>query len=493
MPRIVVKPTAGGNKVTVTLENPSARITELKERLSTELSCPVEQQRLIYKGQILKDEKTLSDYGIEDDHVLHFVKARPPGSSGASASAATGAASAATPAGLSPGAAGGAGGPAGMTDFMQQAMNSPMMQQMFDNPEVLRNLLQANPQISQLLESNPELAQILNDPALLRQSMQLASNPALMQQQMRQNDQAMNNIQSHPEGFNALRNMYQNLQVPMENAAAAPASEAASDNPFASLFGGGGGGGGAASVPAAAPPTSGAPNSVPMPNPWAPPASSTAAAGAGAGTMPDFAAMMGGSGGMPGAGGAQPGEAGGGNPSMTPQQAMMMSMMENPGVQQEMQQMLSNPAMLQQMLNANPQMQAALDANPAMQSMLSDPEMLRQMLNPANLRALMQMQQAMASLGGGTSGARGGGGARVQFNAADMPAVLASMGLGAGGAGGGFGMPAAPSPVADPETTYAAQIEQLEGMGFWDRQANVQALQATGGNVNAAVDRLLAS
>lgn len=43
--------------------------------------------------------------------------------------------------------------------------------------------------------------------------MQLASNPALMQQQMRQNDQAMNNIQSHPEGFNALRNMYQNLQV----------------------------------------------------------------------------------------------------------------------------------------------------------------------------------------------------------------------------------------------------------------------------------------
>lgn len=52
--------------------------------------------------------------------------------------------------------------------------------------------------------------------------------------------------------------------------------------------------------------------------------------------------------------------------------------------------------------------------------------------------------------------------------------MLASLGLGAGGAGGGFGMPAAPSPVADPETAYAVQIEQLEGMGFWDRQANVQ-------------------
>ncbi len=31
----------------------------------------------------------------------------------------------------------------------------------------------------------------------------------------------------------------------------------------------------------------------------------------------------------------------------------------------------------------------------------------------------------------------------------------------------------------------------LQGMGFYDRQANIMALQATGGNVNAAVDRLL--
>lgn len=30
-----------------------------------------------------------------------------------------------------------------------------------------------------------------------------------------------------------------------------------------------------------------------------------------------------------------------------------------------------------------------------------------------------------------------------------------------------------------------------QGMGFYDRQANIVALQATGGNVSAAVDRLL--
>jgi hypothetical protein len=31
----------------------------------------------------------------------------------------------------------------------------------------------------------------------------------------------------------------------------------------------------------------------------------------------------------------------------------------------------------------------------------------------------------------------------------------------------------------------------LQDMGFYDEQANITALQATGGNVNAAVDRLL--
>jgi ubiquilin len=43
----------------------------------------------------------------------------------------------------------------------------------------------------------------------------------------------------------------------------------------------------------------------------------------------------------------------------------------------------------------------------------------------------------------------------------------------------------------DPAVAYAAQLTQLEQMGFGDRARNIQALQATGGNVNAAVDRLL--
>ena len=42
-----------------------------------------------------------------------------------------------------------------------------------------------------------------------------------------------------------------------------------------------------------------------------------------------------------------------------------------------------------------------------------------------------------------------------------------------------------------PEQRFAAQLEQLASMGFVNREANIQALTATMGDVNAAIDRLL--
>ena len=38
---------------------------------------------------------------------------------------------------------------------------------------------------------------------------------------------------------------------------------------------------------------------------------------------------------------------------------------------------------------------------------------------------------------------------------------------------------------------YSAQLQQMQDMGFINREANLAALRATGGNVNAAVERLL--
>jgi ubiquilin len=44
-----------------------------------------------------------------------------------------------------------------------------------------------------------------------------------------------------------------------------------------------------------------------------------------------------------------------------------------------------------------------------------------------------------------------------------------------------------------PEERFRTQLETLTSMGFVDRQANIQALMATYGDVNAAIDRLLNS
>ena len=56
---------------------------------------------------------------------------------------------------------------------------------------------------------------------------------------------------------------------------------------------------------------------------------------------------------------------------------------------------------------------------------------------------------------------------------------------------GGAAAPPAPPAAQDPALRFASQISQLCDMGFMDTDANLRALIATGGNVNAAVERLL--
>jgi ubiquilin len=54
------------------------------------------------------------------------------------------------------------------------------------------------------------------------------------------------------------------------------------------------------------------------------------------------------------------------------------------------------------------------------------------------------------------------------------------------------GLPAttAAAPLDPPEVRFQVQLAQLSEMGFYDADANIRALLATGGNVQAAIDRL---
>ncbi|XP_074584201.1 uncharacterized protein LOC141840189 isoform X2 [Curcuma longa] len=56
--------------------NRDTPIPSLKKKVASASGIPVEQQRLIFRGKVLKDDHLLSDYHLEDGHTLHLV-ARP--------------------------------------------------------------------------------------------------------------------------------------------------------------------------------------------------------------------------------------------------------------------------------------------------------------------------------------------------------------------------------------------------------------------------------
>ena len=71
------------------------------------------------------------------------------------------------------------------------------------------------------------------------------------------------------------------------------------------------------------------------------------------------------------------------------------------------------------------------------------------------------------------------------------PATASPFAMFGGFPGASFGGTTPAVPVGNPEELYASQLTQLNDMGFSDRNQNIRALQATLGNVQAAVDRLL--
>lgn len=214
-----VKPTAGGQKVEISCE-PNITVLELKEKVQAQNQMSAAEQRLIFKGQIMKDDRTIDSYGIVNESVLHLVRGRPAAGSAAGGAAGAGQGAAAAPgAATAPGAAPSAADPFGMLGggglpppgAMAAMMNNPLMQSLLDNPELLRGMLTANPAMRELMERNPEIRQVLSDPNTLRDMMRIASNPALMREHMRTSDRALSNIEGMPEGFNALRRLHEQI------------------------------------------------------------------------------------------------------------------------------------------------------------------------------------------------------------------------------------------------------------------------------------------
>lgn len=94
------------------------------------------------------------------------------------------------------------------------------------------------------------------------------------------------------------------------------------------------------------------------------------------------------------------------------------------------------------------------------------------------------MQAAMGQMGGMGMGGLGGYGGM-----GGLGGMGGMGGLGGLGGMGGFGQQ--PQQQGDPKEIYKNQLEQLQNMGFTNEATNIDALKATGGNVEAAIERIL--
>lgn len=436
--------------------------------------------RLIFKGRILENERLLSDYQIVPDATIFLVKSAANNNTSPATAAATVSAPAprqpTTPATsnaplFNPWASSGFGGaPPSLESMMRnppsqeqmnQVLNNPMIQGMLDsNPDFLRNMMQSqmenNPQLRQMMESNPQLRQMMNDPAALDQAMQMMRNPAAFQQALRQQDLALSQLENMPGGMAALSSMYQQYQQPLEESLMGSASDTATSNVNRNGETSSAGASGQA-----------------MPNPWGnstrssssnqiPPANAMnnnnpwASMGGSNGGASDLFSL-GGLGSMPAPGMAP-----------TPQQRQaVLQMLENPAIQNMMQQAVQqNPEMFRQaMLAQNPMMEQMFRDNPAMLD-----QMMQQMMNPQSLRAMFQMQDQLQGLDLGQTGNPAG------------PLNFSNL----------FGGVAPAAQQQPPAERYATQLRSLYDMGFDDEQRNLQALEQVQGNLNRAVDHLLA-
>ncbi|KAE8385989.1 hypothetical protein BDV23DRAFT_163985 [Aspergillus alliaceus] len=438
-------------KYTLTLPS-STLVAELKEKLATSeyADTPAERQRLIYSGRVLKDNETLSTYNIKDGHTIHLVKSaasnqRQTGAS-QTASTSTPSGTSATPAtGVPTNLAAGTGNNplAGLTGARYAGFAQLPGAGMFGPDGGMGPPPDADSMLNML--ENPQFQSTINEalqnPAMI--DMMIQQNPML-----REMGPGVRQMMQSPE-FRRMLTDPNSLRQAMQLQRA--------------MGGGGGLGGSAFPAPGVTNTTpedgqNGQNNNGTTPAAGAPPFNPFMPPSLGAGNP--FAALFGAN---PAMGGANPPSAAGSGQAETTQRAAGETAGSGPTTAEGQNQQaaqnpfgaLFNPAMFgAQGGQVNP-------FNPQQNPFLRDPALLSQM-----------MQAMGAPPGEGGAGALGANPLAALFG------------------GNGFGTPS-PQDNRPPEERYAEQLRQLNDMGFYEFERNIEALRRAGGSVQGAVEYLL--
>jgi ubiquilin len=189
----------------------------------------------------------------------------------------------------------------------------------------------------------------------------------------------------------------------------------------------------------------------------------------------------------------------GGMNSAMPDPEQLSQMMSSPMFQEQMNAMLSNPQMLDFLIQQNPQLRAM---GPQVREMMQSPFVRQMMSNPEMMRGMMEMGRNQ--MGGAAGGFPAPGNPTGEStddstttNTTSTPAANPFGNLFPGGVPPNpfsFGNPVpqdTPQDTRPPEERYETQLRQLNDMGFFEFDRNIEALRRTGGSVQGAIEYLL--
>ncbi|KAK5051625.1 hypothetical protein LTR84_003277 [Exophiala bonariae] len=431
---------SGGQKWTLSL--PLATTTQdLKTKLATEeyANVPATAQRLIYSGKVLKDNDTLATHNVKDGNTMHLVKSAASNQrqNPASQSSSTSNPSTTTPqaSGVPQNLAAGTGNDplAGLTGARYAGFAQLPSASMFNTPQTPEDIVRQleDPNFQQMMRET------MNNPQFI--DMMINANPQLRQmgpqaRQVLQSDY-FRRLMTDPQALRSMMQMQQQM--------------------------GGGGFGGMGGQEAF--PAPGVTNTT------------EAREGQNPGSLDGqtqqqpnqqnpFAAM--------GNLGANPFASLFGAPFPTTQQNP-----SSPGTQ-------TNPPNTDQTAQQQQQQQNPFAAlfNPGMFGQA--PQQGQNPPSNQDLQSQLQALQALSQLardGGGLGGGPGAGSENDPNNFNNLFNIF------------GGGQPAAPPDNRPPEERYETQLRQLNDMGFYDFDRNVQALRRTGGSVQGAIEYLLSN
>nr|XP_032661611.1 ubiquilin-1-like [Chelonoidis abingdonii] len=502
----------------------SSTIWAFKEEVAKRFKAPSDLLVLIFAGKILKDQDTLSQHGVRSgfsihlvirsqkraqDHPAELTNAATPPMPSANSSTSNLSDLDLNTINSNPFLLGFLVGVTGMSvlgldptevsdlmseaseadssiqDLMSEVAQNPLVQNILTNTDLVQDILLSNPQMQQLADQNPEINHILRNPDFIREMIEVSSSPAMLQEIIRNHDRALSNLESIPGGYNALQQLYSEIEEPMMNAV----QDQFGSNPSASLENNPPLGG--ASLPARIE------NRDPLPNPWA---ARTNRAGdivnnhsncTSHSTGQNFIVLNFG----PGAG---PGFANTGGI-----QSMVQQLTRNPEFMQNMESVLSNPNGPAQMLLNNthlsndgcsrPQDERTHQVPPELESA----EIAPLLTSPRAMQALLQIQLGLQTLSAEVPDFILGLGDRdVELELESMEGSVPSSESEEDVSLASDKDETEGQECVDqqrPDVRFERQMEQLRTMGFQDQEANLQALIDTEGEINAAIEMLTKS